>query len=450
MPTEDERTWLAAAEEGFVEKIRHFLAQGTCPDTSVDGWTALEKASINNQCNIIRVLIESGADPNRADEDGLTSIYWTAKNGHVAALETLIACGAQYDNADISGSTPLHYAAESGHKEVASALLKRGAHPGRACKKGNTPLHLASKYDHQDVAELIIACHRDRVDPNTANDEGESPLLVATRSGNTKVVKVFLDHEWASCGERKLVKFLRLHQALAIAARERHHDIYGLISQKLNTVGFHWVMSYNNKSHKDDTFHKTALEWAVKNKDNYMVSELLRHEYEYHQENKEQGLLCLQSQLTHEENLKQIISQFTNQYPKTQNEKRLNGFLAVLPILWAFSLYLYDIVFDGVLTHGYYLCSNITGTSESQENCEALKHSGSDYWVAFASIVIFMVASLGAFILMMVVSKDFPSLIRTTMETMYGRHHQNTDDRLVHQYNDVPCMKCWSEFFALP
>ena len=80
MPTEDERTLIAAAEEGCVEKISHLLANGTSPDSLVDGWTALEKASINNQCDTIKVLIESGADPNRADEDGLTSVHWTAKN----------------------------------------------------------------------------------------------------------------------------------------------------------------------------------------------------------------------------------------------------------------------------------------------------------------------------------------------------------------------------------
>ena len=424
---------MAAAEEGHVEKVRHLLANGMLPDVLVDGWTALEKASIHNRCDIIKVLVESGADPNRADEKGLNSLYWTARNGNTNALETLIACGAHYDRADTSGSTPLHCAAQSGHKAIVSVLIKRGADPGSPCDTGNTPLHLASKYGHQDVAELII---ESGVNPNAANGEGESPLLLATRSGNTQVVRVFLDHTWASSGDDKqLVKFLRLHQVLAIAARERHHDIYGLISQKLNTHGLHWVMSYCNKSHKDDTFHKTALEWAVKNKDNYMISELLRHEYKYHKDDKEEGLLCLQKQLTHEEGLKPTITQFTNQYPKTQNEKRLAGFLAVLPILVPISLYHYDIVFDGVLTNGYYLCSDIPEASASNHsNCKALHRSESDYRTAFVSIVTLMVASLVSFIFMIIVSKDFLCLFRTTKETMYLRHHQNTEYRLVPYY----------------
>ena len=137
---------------------------------------------------------------------------------------------------------------------------------------------------------------------------------MATWAGNTNVVRGFLEHEWAA---QQLVKFLRLHQALAIAARGRHHDIYGLISQKLNSSDLHKVMSYCNKSHKDDTFHKTPLEWAMKNQDRYLISELLRHEYKWHRDSKEQGLLCLQSQLSYEESLKPTIAQFTDQGPKS-------------------------------------------------------------------------------------------------------------------------------------
>ena len=62
---EHERALLAAAEEGCVEKISHILAHGMSPDIIVDGWTALEKASINNQCDIIRILIKFWGRPEQ-------------------------------------------------------------------------------------------------------------------------------------------------------------------------------------------------------------------------------------------------------------------------------------------------------------------------------------------------------------------------------------------------
>ena len=217
MPTEYERNLLHAAEEGHVQKIRHLLTKGTSPDVVVDGWTALERASINNQCDTIKALIESGADPNREDEDGQTPLYWTVKKGHREASDTLMACGAHYDKADLLGSTPLHCAAQSGHREVVIVLLKRGADPARPCKEGNTPLHLASKSGHQDIVELIIALG---IDPNPANSMGESPFIMATRSGNANVVKSFLENKWATS---QLVQFLRLHQALAMSGLRVDH-----------------------------------------------------------------------------------------------------------------------------------------------------------------------------------------------------------------------------------
>ena len=424
MPTEHERNLLHAAEEGHVQEIRHLLMKGTSPDVVVDGWTALERASINNQCDTIKALIESGADPNREDEDGQTPLYWTAKKGHREASDTLIACGAHYDMPDLLGSTPLHCAAQSGHKEVVIVLLKRGADPARPCKEGNTPLHLASKSGHQDIVELIIALG---IDPNPANSTGESPLIVATRSGNANVVKSFIENTWATS---QLVQFLRLHQALAIAARQRHHDIYGLISQKLGIAELHKVMTYCNKSHRDDTFHKTALEWALKNQDKYLISELLRHEFKWHRDSKEQGLCCLQAQLTYEENLKLTITQFKDQYPKDQSERRVAGFMAVLPILLPFCMYFYDMVFDGVLSKNYYSCSDLP---RMPEKCEDLKRSETEYRFAFASIIMLMAASLGASIFVVVMSKGFQCLVFDMRQAMYGRHNQNTDYRLVHK-----------------
>ena len=191
MPKEDQRTLIVAAEEGCIEKIRHLIANGTSPDTLVDGWTALEKASIHNQCDIIKVLIESGADPNRADEDGLTSIHWSAKNGHADALETLIACGARYDDADISGSTPLHCAAESGHKDVVSVLLKRGADPGRACENGNTPLHDACLNGNIEAAKLLLEnSGRRNIDIYKKNNDGATPEKLAEMRGHVKIVEL--------------------------------------------------------------------------------------------------------------------------------------------------------------------------------------------------------------------------------------------------------------------
>ena len=117
-----------------------------------------------------------------------------------------------------------------------------------------------------------------------------------------------------------------------------------------------------------------------------------------------------------------------------QSEKRAAGFLAVLPTLLPFCMYFYDIVFDVVLTKGYFVCSDLARTSEIPEKCEALQRSGTDYRVAFGSIIMLMSASLGSSVLMVFTSKGFRGLISDTREYMYGRHRQDMDYRVVQQY----------------
>ena len=116
-----------------------------------------------------------------------------------------------------------------------------------------------------------------------------------------------------------------------------------------------------------------------------------------------------------------------------QSEKRAAGFLAVLPTLLPFCMYFYDIVFDVVLTKDYYLRSDLARTSERPEKCAALQRSGTDYRVAFVSIVMLMSASLGSSIFMVFTSRGFRSLISDTRDHMYGRHRQDMDYRVVQQ-----------------
>ena len=116
-----------------------------------------------------------------------------------------------------------------------------------------------------------------------------------------------------------------------------------------------------------------------------------------------------------------------------QSEKRAAGFMAVLPTLLPFCMYFYDIVFDVVLTKGYFLCSDLARASERPEKCAALQRSETDYRVALVSIVVLMTASLGSSIFMVFASRGFRSLLSDTREYMYGRHRQDMDYRVVHQ-----------------
>ena len=77
-----------------------------------------------------RVLARQHADVNaREQRYGDTALMWAAVAGHADVVRLLIEAGADVRAVDDEGVTALHLARAKGHTEVANALLAAGANP---------------------------------------------------------------------------------------------------------------------------------------------------------------------------------------------------------------------------------------------------------------------------------------------------------------------------------
>ena len=106
---------------------------------------------------ILKLLLEGGADPNVADGDGLTPLLFVARRQkYKAVAKLLLDYGANPNKADQVGRTPLHYAVIYGAKEVFQVLLDRGADPLKPDTYGRTPLSWAQNRSHESQNLLHI------------------------------------------------------------------------------------------------------------------------------------------------------------------------------------------------------------------------------------------------------------------------------------------------------
>ncbi len=95
-------------------------------------------------------------------------------------------------------------------------------------------------------------------------------------------------------------------------------DVVRLLFQHIDDrVQLHRILLFCDKAHDDETFTKTALEWAVENNDRLCTTEILHQEFECHKASKVAGLSCLRRQLTGDELLMWTIETFTMFYEKT-------------------------------------------------------------------------------------------------------------------------------------
>ena len=115
---------MTAAQEGHLDIVRWLLDQGAEANyaTPATGQTALISACHQGHLEVARCLVESGgARVNAADPaSGNTALAAASRSGHLGAVTYLLGRGANGATAALCG------ACYEGHLEVLRALLERG------------------------------------------------------------------------------------------------------------------------------------------------------------------------------------------------------------------------------------------------------------------------------------------------------------------------------------
>jgi cytohesin len=126
----------------------------------VQGHTPLAGAAAGGHTDVLRLLLDRGADANARDGDGITALALAVTGGHRGAMELLIARGADPEARTRDGLTPLMLAASDGRLGFVRALLDAGADPNAESKAliiTLTPLGMAAQKGHHEVVDALIA-----------------------------------------------------------------------------------------------------------------------------------------------------------------------------------------------------------------------------------------------------------------------------------------------------
>ena len=132
-----------------------------------------------NSAKMIECLVEAGADPSLQDSYGVTPLHTCTLNDNVEAARAFLDHGASVNTVDHDGDSVLSQCFLTGANDVAELLLLRGATYTVWDSMGNSILHLAALSGNLRTIDVLHRARLHTINPDVVNRQGQTALQVA-------------------------------------------------------------------------------------------------------------------------------------------------------------------------------------------------------------------------------------------------------------------------------
>lgn len=199
---------LCAIEHKEINTIQHLIKQGadinfSCPYGSGAYRTKLHSAVSNESIELVKLLIENGANVNARDKEGRTPLMVLAfHHDNIEIVRALLDGGADIETNDNSADTPIIEAAWGGRPNLTKLLIEKGAKVNAQSANGKTPLHWASENlpnrspsitaeGRLAVVQILL---ENKANVNAKDSQGYTPLDLATKSEKSDIASLLKKH----------------------------------------------------------------------------------------------------------------------------------------------------------------------------------------------------------------------------------------------------------------
>jgi ankyrin repeat protein len=201
---------VAAATNWNVDSTRSLLARNANPNALDNDSTPLLMSVLMNMqisfeeassgtitgdqrssetTEIVKLLLEAGANPNAMDKDGKLVLRAAFTRGDENIVSELIRAGASVNRTDSSVNSLIVNAAFCGNPKIIQLMLDAGADVNGPGKDGTTALLVSTYKNYPEISSLLI---QKGANVNARLDVG-TPLLFAAAEGDIEIVKLLVE-----------------------------------------------------------------------------------------------------------------------------------------------------------------------------------------------------------------------------------------------------------------
>ena len=162
-----------------------------------DKETALYIATQNDRMEVMKALLEAGANTELLTDTWWSPLGLAIYQGDIEEVELLLAHGADLQGSSVDGWRAMHHTVnrlDQGNRDndsaIADLLLEAGASVNDRTVRGKTVLHQAVSNSRHDRVEELIG---QNAELNTNNDYGHTPLMTAIGMGDVDMVRILLE-----------------------------------------------------------------------------------------------------------------------------------------------------------------------------------------------------------------------------------------------------------------
>jgi ankyrin repeat protein len=196
----DKSPLIQAVENGHIEIVELLIARGADvqQQESEMQMSPLHYAAAHDEPDMVRILLENGADLNAENSFRWTPLFSAARMGSVETVQALLEAGAESDAVSAEGRTPMMVLIDRGRlggmTDKMMLLLDNGADPNLQDNNGDTALHFAARTGKLEAIPLLIGHGADQ---NLQNNEG---LIAIDIAGNEQTAEIL-----GEAGEEPLI-----------------------------------------------------------------------------------------------------------------------------------------------------------------------------------------------------------------------------------------------------